>query len=58
MIESLAEVGTFLLKHADLVNDLYEVLASGASKESVKRAIRAIKVQVSDAAVQEELGFK
>lgn len=56
MIPSAAlEMGKFLLENADLVKDLVEVLDSGASKESVRQAIRSVKVKISDDAFREEL---
>jgi hypothetical protein len=58
MIETLAKVGAFLLEHADLVDEIYELIASGVSKESIKKAIRALKVKVSDQALKEELGLE
>jgi hypothetical protein len=58
VIEALTKVGAFLLEHGDLVDDIYDVIASGASKASVKKAIRALKVKVSDEAMKEELGLK
>lgn len=58
MIEALVTAGAFLLEHADLVDDIYEVIASGASKQSIKQAIRSVKVKISDQAMQEELGLK
>ncbi len=57
MIETLAKIGQFLLEHADLVDEIYELIASGVSKESIKKAIRALKVKVSDEAMKEELGL-
>ncbi len=57
MIEAFVEAGKFLIEHADLVEDIVDVLASGGSKASIKQAIRGIKVKVSDAAMREELGL-
>lgn len=47
-----------LLENADLLDELVDLISSGASKESIKAALRAVKVKVSDEAIQEELGFK
>jgi hypothetical protein len=58
MIETLTKAGLFLLEHADLLDEIQEVITSGVSKESVKKAIRALKVKVSDEALKEELGLK
>lgn len=57
-LDSALRIGTFLLDHADIVEDIVDVIASGASKDSIRKAIRALKVQVSDAAVKEELGLE
>lgn len=57
MISALEKLGGFLLEHADLVEDVVDVLAAGTPKEALKKAIRALKVQVSDAAIKEELGL-
>jgi len=54
-VTTLLEIGKFLLEHADLIDDIYEVLASGGSKESLKAAIRALKVKASDDIFHEEL---
>ncbi len=50
-------IGNFLLEHADLVDDIRDVLSSGADKDSIRQAIRAVKVKVSDEAFKEELGI-
>ncbi len=57
MLEALEKVGGFLLEHADVIDEIRDVIESGASKDSVIRAIRALKVKVSDQAMQEELGL-
>jgi len=57
LASSALKVGEFLLEHADLVDEIVDVIASGVSKDSLKRAIRALKVKVSDEAVKEELGL-
>jgi hypothetical protein len=58
MIEALAKVGAFLLEHADLVDDLIDVISSGTPKDAIRAALRAVKVKVSDEAMKEELGVK
>ncbi len=57
MIAALAAIGSFLLDHADLVDDLIEAIGSGTPKEALRIAIRAAKVKVSDEAMKEELGL-
>ena len=57
-LSAATEVGTFLLEHADLVEDIVDVIKSGGSKDSIKAAIRQIKVEISDQAMREELGLK
>ena len=57
MIEALEKLGSFLLEHADLLDDLLDVINAGTPKEAIKRALRAVKVQVSDEALKEELGL-
>lgn len=58
MMDALASVGEFLLNHADLVSEIIQALQAGTPKEALRDAIRAAKVQVSDAAMREELGLK
>ncbi len=57
MITTLAALGAFLLEHSDLIDDVIDVIASGASKDSLKKAIRAVKVKTSDELFKEELGI-
>ena len=57
MIPAIQSVAMFLLEHLDLIEDIVDVLASGASKDSIREAIRAVKVEVSDQAMKEELGL-
>ena len=57
-MNTIVQIGQFLLEHADLVEDIYDVIASGASKDSIKKAIRDLKVKVSDEAFKEEMGLK
>lgn len=56
MIGTLLELGSFLVAHADLIQDIAEAIAHGTPKEAIKAAIRVAKVQASDAAFKEELG--
>lgn len=58
LAQSALDVGKFLLEHADLADEIVDVISSGVSKESLKKAIRALKVKVSDEAVREELGLE
>lgn len=52
---ALAAVATFLLEHADLIEVLYDAIRGGASKDELKKAIRASMVAASDAAMLAEL---
>ncbi len=54
---ALQKAGQFLLEHPDLVEDVYDLFAHGVSKDALKKAIRDLKVAVSDQAVKEELGL-
>lgn len=57
LLSTAKDVGKFLLEHADLLDEVQDVIASGVSKDSVRAAIRALKVKVSDEALKEELGL-
>ncbi len=57
MIAAIEKIAAFLLEHADLVDDLIDVLAAGTPKDAIKAAIRAAKVKISDEAMTEELGL-
>jgi hypothetical protein len=52
----IEKIGRFLLEHADLALEVIEALERGTPKDAIRAAIRAAKVQVSDAAMREELG--
>lgn len=52
----LIAFGEFLLAHYDLINDIQEALAGGASKELIRKSIRDSMVAASDAVVEAELG--
>lgn len=58
MITTLAAIAGFLVEHHDLVEDLIDVIASGGSKDALKKAIRDVKVSISDQAMKDELGIK
>ena len=58
MMEALAKVGGFLLENADLVDDIVDAISKGTPKDAIRAAIRAAKIQASDAAFKEELGLK
>jgi hypothetical protein len=58
MITAVTELLAFLAEHSDLIEDLVGVVKSGASKDSIKAALRSVKVKMSDEFVQEELGLK
>ncbi len=47
----------FLAAHADIIEAVVELIDSGASKDSIKAALRAVKVKISDEAMREELGL-
>lgn len=55
LADAALEVGEFLLKHADLVDEVRKALTAGAPKEMVLQAIRSVQVKVSDDAIREEL---
>jgi hypothetical protein len=46
----------FLAAHADVITAIVKAIEAGASKESVKAAIKAAQVEASDAVMREELG--
>lgn len=54
---TIAQIFAFLAEHTDLIEALYELIQSGVSKDSIKKAIRALKIEVSDDAMKEELGL-
>lgn len=56
MLEALGKVGSFLLEHADLIEEIVSALAAGAPKEAIRKSIRAAKVAASDQAMRDELG--
>jgi hypothetical protein len=56
-VNEFLKVGEFLLEHADLIGDVIDVVASGASKDSLRKAIRDLKIEISDEAMREELGL-
>lgn len=56
IITTIAEIGSFLLEHADTIVAIKEAIGSGASKEDVLRAIRSSMVAASDALMDQELG--
>lgn len=57
LASSALTIGQALLEHGDLLEDIVDVIRSGGSKESIKAAIRQIKVDISDQAMKEELGL-
>lgn len=56
-MDILLQVGQLLLENADLIEEVVNAVKSGTPKDAIKAAIRAAKVQVSDAAFKEELGL-
>ncbi len=57
-MRALAEVLEFLLEHIDILDEIVDLVRSAASKDSIRAALRALKVKVSDEAMREELGLK
>jgi hypothetical protein len=57
-MNTIEEIGKFLLEYAPVILAVKEVVESGASVESVTSAIRQVKVKASDEAFKEELGLK
>jgi hypothetical protein len=57
MMNPVVDLFVFLAEHYDLIEDLVSVIRSGASKDSVRTALRDLKVEMSDQAMREELGF-
>jgi hypothetical protein len=57
LVTAAAEVLEFLIEHADLVDDVVDLIRSGASKDSIRKALRDIKVSLSDKLIQDELGL-
>lgn len=55
LLGAAAEVGAFLVEHADLVEDLAGAIAGGTPKDAIKIAIRGVQVKISDDAIEEEL---
>lgn len=51
-----AEIGQFLIEHADLINDIRNAFADGASKEQIKDAIRASMLAAAEADLTVKLG--
>lgn len=47
----------FLSEHSDLIEEIIRAIAAGAPKAAIKAAIRAVKVEVSDRAIKDELGI-
>jgi hypothetical protein len=56
VLNALEQTGKLLLEHADVLVDVVQAIERGTPKDAIRAAIRAAKVQVSDAAMREELG--
>lgn len=56
MTAAIAKALEFLLEHLDVVVVLVEALEGGASRESIKAAIRAEMIKASDDQMRRELG--
>ncbi len=52
----MGELLSFLAAHAVIIEAVMEAIGSGASKESILKAIRASMIEASDAAMKAELG--
>ena len=48
-------VGTLLLEHADILEDVRDAVRAGVTKDALKAAIKQLQTQISDAAITEEL---
>lgn len=46
----------FLVEHADLIEEIAVAIKAGASKDAIRAAIKRAMIDVSDAAIREELG--
>ena len=46
----------FLAEHADLIEAIADAIKAGATKEAIKKAIKRAMIDLSDAAIEEELG--
>lgn len=55
LLEAGAAIGSFLLEHMDVVEDVVDALAGGSPKDAIKAAIRSVKVQVARDALEGEL---
>jgi hypothetical protein len=46
----------FLLEHADLLNEMWQAINGGLSKEDLLKAIKEAQIKAADAVVDEALG--
>lgn len=56
VLTTVAEIGTFLAEHSDVIEAIREALGGGATKEQILLGIRASMVATSDAVVEAEIG--
>jgi len=47
----------FLAEHVDLVEAIFDAITKGASKDSIKAAIKQAEIAASDATMREELNL-
>jgi hypothetical protein len=55
LVGAALAVGSFLLEHSDVLEDVAAALAAGTPKEALRAAIRSAIVKTSDQAIREEL---
>lgn len=55
LLTGVAEVGTFLIEHEELLKAIAAALEAGATKEAILLAVRQAMVEASDARMRAEL---
>lgn len=53
----IAQALAFLAEHADILEAIYNAIAKGATKDSIKEAIKRAEIEASDAVMREELNL-
>jgi len=56
-VSFIAQALAFLAQHVDLLEALWNAIEKGASKDSLKAAIKQAEIEASDAVMKEELGL-
>lgn len=51
----IGQLLAFLADHSDIITAIVKAIESGASKDSVKAAIKAAQIEASDAVMREQL---